>query len=104
MTKKKLRQLKEIEGDSYSFNKTIEPFPEPKEEKAKPPVSPGSTDNSSLFKVVEEELSIDDKIRLHLDIYRKAERMLVINFYTGGGPYKRGILDSIYRGYNPMNP
>ena len=101
---KKLKKLNETENDSYCFNKAIEPFPELQDKKAKPPESPGSLDNSALFNIVKEELSVDDEIRLHLDIYRKAERMVVINFYTGGGPYKRGVLDAIYRGYNPMNP
>lgn len=101
MSKKAITSISE---ETYTFNKSIRPFPEADLEKAKPPILSESEDNSDLFNEVKEELSVDDQIRLHMDIYRKAERMVVINFYTGGGPYKKGVLDAIYRGFNPLNP
>lgn len=90
---------------SYSFNKTKIPFPEPVEQRIKPPTSNDVTlvDSSELFKPLE-KLPVEEKARQLMDEYRKAERALVINFYTGGGPYKKGIMDSIYRGFNPLNP
>ena len=89
---------------SYSFNRTVIPFPEPKAERAKPPeaVNPNLIDSSHLF-TKKREASKEEKIQQYLDNYKKAERILVINFYTGGGPYRRGVMDAIYRGYNPMN-
>ena len=91
-------------GSEYTFNKSCVPFPEPKEQKEKPPVNDSnSTDNSNLF-AAKAELSIDEKIRQTMDTYRKAERVLVVNFYTGGGAYKRGVLDAIYRGNSPYGP
>ena len=102
---KKNKKSKKTSLPSYTFNRTTIPLPETISEKAKPPQSkdPSQGDNSHLFKV--EELSIEEQSRRYMDNYRKAERALVINFYTGGaGAYKKGILDSIYRGFNPMNP
>ena len=49
---KKLNKLKEMENDSYSFNKTAEPFPELQNEKEKPPLSPCSHDSTALFIIV----------------------------------------------------
>ena len=90
--------------NSYSFNKTTVPFPEPIVQKTKPPVSDfETTDNSHMFKP-KDELSLEEQAREYMDSYRKAERIIVINFYTGGGAYKKGVLDSIYRGLNPLNP
>ena len=89
---------------NYSFNKTLEPFPEVLIEKGKPPVSDlPFIDNSELFKP-KAELTLDEQAQAYMDAYRKAERFLINNFYTGGGPYKKGILDSIYKGVNPLNP
>lgn len=85
--------------NSYSLNKSSTPFPEKAQNKAKPPVSNHKyEDNSHLFTNAEEEMSWEEKARRSMDEYRKAERTIIINFYTGGSPYKRGIMDTIYRG------
>ena len=100
-----LEKSKKKQAISYSYNKTIIPFPEPVADKIKPPTSEGAEDNSNLFKKdKEEEISIEEKVRVAMDEYRKAERVVINNFYTGGGAYRKGVLDSIYRGFNPMNP
>ena len=90
--------------NSYSLNKSFTPLPESISDKIKPPVSLGTelTDNSHLFKV--EEVPYEEQARRYMDEYRKAERIVINNFYTGGGAYRKGVLDSIYRGFNPMNP
>lgn len=91
----------------YTFNRAMIPFPENQKEKVKPPAC-DQEDTSELFKKTEILLSKEEKreelIREHMDAYRKAERTLVINFYTGGSAYKKGMLDAMYRGFNPLNP
>ena len=90
--------------NSYSFNKTSIPFPEPVTEKTQPPISDFETiDNSHLFKP-KDESTLEEQARQYMNSYMKAERIVVVNFYTGGGAYKKGVLDAIYRGYNPLNP
>ena len=89
---------------NYSFNRSIVPYPEPAQEKITPPVIHGdSKDTKDLFKLAN-ELTVKDEAQKYMDSYRKAERIVVISFYTGGGPYKKGVMDSIYRGFNPLNP
>ena len=99
----KVATLMKTHSASYSFNRTIIPFPSPVTEKIKPPVSADGKvmDSSHLF--VSKGNTLEEQARQYMDDYKKAERMLVINFYTGGGgAYRKGILDAIYRGYNPM--
>lgn len=80
------------------------PFPEPVVEKIKPPISDVEvSDNSHLFKA-KKELSLEEQAREYMNNYKKVERAVIINFYTGGGAYKKGVLDAIYRGFNPLNP
>ena len=101
---KKQATLPKSHFSSYSFKRTVIPFPELKEgERIKPPtaVNPNVIDSSHLFKQ-KNEASKEEKIQQYMDNYKKAERILIINFYTGGGPYRRGVMDAIYRGYNPM--
>lgn len=88
---------------SYAYSKEIVPFPETNLEKVKPPVtSLELNDNSSLF--TEKELTQEEKAIEYMSTYKKFERVVVCNFYTGGGKYTNGILNSIYRGFNPLNP
>ena len=86
---------------NYAYSKTIVPFPEPVSERVKPP-STGLPDSSKLF--VKKELSQEEEAIQYMSTYKKFERVIVCNFYTGGGIYTRGVLDSIYRGFNPLNP
>ena len=85
----------------YSFNKTVIPFPQKAEVKAKPPEA-DLPDSSKLL--VPKELSPEEQAIEYMSTYKKFERAIVCNFYTGGGVYTRGMLDSIYRGSNPLNP
>ena len=104
---KKLAILEKTKNqlNSYSLNKSAVPFPELATGKMKPPVSERELEDSSeLFKIKEEEISWEEKARRKMDEYRKAERIIINNFYTGGGAYKKGIMDAIYRGFNPLNP
>ena len=89
--------------ESYAYGKAVIPFPEPVSEKVVPPSSgiPVS-DSGKLF--TKKELSQEEKSIEYMSTYKKFERVIVCNFYTGGGIYTRGILDSIYRGFNPLNP
>lgn len=89
---------------SYSFNRSTIPFPKQASEKISPPVIQGHSENTKdLFKP-RKELTVEDEAQKYMDSYRKAERAVVINFYTGGGPYRKGVMDAIYRGVNPLNP
>ncbi len=89
---------------SYSFNQSAIPFPEPAKEKARPPQTiENTTDTKDLFKPAK-ALTLEEEAQKYMDSYRKAERIVVINFYTGGSAYKKGVMDSIYRGFNPLNP
>ena len=88
---------------SYAFNRSSIPFPQQTNNKISPPVAQGtSSDTKDLFKL--KELTLEDEAQKYMDSYRKAERVVVINFYTGGGPYRKGVMDSIYKGFNPLNP
>jgi len=93
---------------SYAFSRAIVPFPEQDNEKIKPPIDFKAEDTSGLFKTKVGESSKEERreklIQEHMDAYRKAERTLIINYYTGGSAYKKGMLDAIYRGFNPLNP
>ena len=90
--------------NSYSYKKDMIPFSVLDGERIKPPESESElvVDSRHLFK--SKELTLEDEAKEYMDRYRKAERAIVVNFYTGGGPYRKGVLDSIYRGFNPMNP
>ena len=90
-------------SSSYAFNRSSIPFPEQTNNKISPPVAQGTTsDTKDLFKP--KELTLEEEAQKYMDAYRKAERVVVINFYTGGGPYRKGVMDSIYKGFNPLNP
>lgn len=103
MGKKKYSRLQKGQINSYSFNRAITPFPEEKNERVKPPSASENEENTNeLFD--KKELSLDEQAQEYMDNYRKAERIVVNNFYTGGGPHRRGVLDAIYRGFNPLNP
>ena len=96
--------LQSKEKNSYSYNKSIHPYPVLLKEKIKPPENINDlSDNSEMFVIRKEEVEVDEQIRQHLDIYRKVERFIIVNFYTGGSPFRRGLLDAIYRGHNPGN-
>ena len=88
---------------SYSFKRVTVPYPSASTEKIKPPTTELELqDSAELFKVKEE--SLEEKAQKYMDSYRKVERAIVCNFYTGGGVYTKGILDSLYKGFNPLNP
>ena len=89
---------------SYAYSRENVPFPELANEKVKPPVSESERDdNSELFK--KKEATQQEQAQKFMDDYRRVERAIVCNFYTGGGKsYTRGILDSLYKGFNPLNP
>ena len=91
----------EDHSGSYAYSRTIVPFPEASSERAKPP-SAGLSNSSKLL--VQKELTPEEQSIEYMSTYKKFERVIVCNFYTGGGIYTRGILDSIYRGFNPLNP
>lgn len=91
------------QGTSYAYNRSIDPFPDAAQAKAKPPTNGSLEDTKDLFPKQEEKTK-EKVIQEFMDTYRKAERAVVVNFYTGGNAYKKGIMDSIYRGLNPMNP
>ena len=102
---RKLTILKQAKNqlNPYLLSKSITPFPDSTENKSKPPTSKLTLeDNSHLFNQVEEEIPWQEKARREMDKYRKVERILINNFYTGGGAYTRGILDSMYRGLVPQ--
>ena len=97
---------KKIENQlySYSFNQASVPYPEQGQEKIKPETAVGDfIDSSSLFKKAE-ELPLEEQARQYMDTYKKAERAVINNFYIGGAAHRKGILDSIYKGFNPLNP
>ncbi len=99
----KSKRQKNNPQSSYAYSKEIVPFPEPVSEKAKPPTPELYLDDSSkLFAkktLTQEQQAID-----YMSTYKRFERLIVCNFYTGGGKYTNGILNSIYRGFNPLNP
>lgn len=97
--------LKDESFVSYSFNKTIVPFPEIQDKKVLPPKSNSKViDSSHLFKKKTEPLTKEKLRKKFIEDYLKAERVVVSNFYTGGSPYKSGVLDMIYKGFNPLKP
>ena len=89
------------QSSSYAYSRETVPFPELSAEKSKPP-SADLPDNSKAL--ARKELSPEEQAIEYMSTYKKFERVIVCNFYTGGGIYTRGILDSIYRGFNPLNP
>ena len=89
------------QSGSYAYSREIVPFPEAGVERAKPP-SADLPDSSKLL--IPKELTPEEQSIEYMSTYKKFERVIVCNFYTGGGIYTRGILDSIYRGFNPLNP
>ncbi len=91
------------QSSSYAYSREIIPFPEPVSERTKPPLANLEfSDSSKLF--IQRELSQEEQAIEYMSTYKKFERVVVCNFYTGGGLYTRGVLDSIYRGFNPLNP
>ena len=87
---------------SYSYNRTIVPFPESAPEKSKPPVSNFNfVDCSHVFTPVKEK-TLDEKKQEFINKFLQAERYLVVSFYTGGASHRKGALDAIYKGFNPM--
>ena len=97
----KSRNKNKNQSNSYAYSKEIVPFLEADSEKIKPP-SAGLPDSGKLL--VQKELTPEEKAIEYMSTYKKFERVIVCNFYTGGGLYTKGILDSIYRGFNPLNP
>lgn len=97
--KKKIKQF----DNQYAFNKTAEPYPELSEKKSKPPISKSAEDTTNLFPPKPKQTNVELAKEM-MNEYRKAERAVVVNFYTGGSAYKKGIMDAIYRGKNPLNP
>ncbi|OGI10226.1 MAG: hypothetical protein A3I68_08005 [Candidatus Melainabacteria bacterium RIFCSPLOWO2_02_FULL_35_15] len=99
----KSRKKNKDQAGSYAYSRETVPFPESDSKKVKPPsAEAGLSESSNLF--VQRELSQEEKAIEYMSTYKKFERVIVCNFYTGGGVYTRGILDSIYRGFNPLNP
>ena len=91
------------QSGSYAYSREIIPFPEPVSERVRPPATDlNLSDSTSLF--TKKELSPEEQSIEYMSTYKKFERVIVCNFYTRGGIYTRGILDSIYRGFNPLNP
>ena len=91
------------QSGSYAYSREIIPFPEPVLEKVKPPSMDFSL-SGSINLLAKKELSEEEKAIQYMSTYKKFERVIVCNFYTGGGKYTNGILNSIYRGFNPLNP
>ena len=88
--------------ESYAYGKAVIPFPEVDSEKVAPPAVDSSSDTSKLF--AKKELTPEEQAIEYMSTYKRFERVIVCNFYIGGGRYTRGILDSIYKGFNPLNP
>lgn len=89
------------ENRSYAFNRSIIPFSRANAEKVKPPHFEDAEDTTNMFPE-EKKPSKEKVIQEYMDNYRKAERALIVNFYTGGNAYKKGIMDAIYKGINPL--
>lgn len=88
---------------SYSFNRQILPMPV-SESKAKPPEPQKSYNNTETLFPQKKEKTKHEQIMEYLNEYKKAERMVIINFYTGGGAYKTGMMDALYAGLLSKNP
>ena len=102
MLTKSKNKIKNQSG-SYAYSRETVPFPELDGENVEPPSTDLElSDSSKLF--VQKELTNEEQAIEYMSTYKKFERVIVCNFYTGGGIYTRGILDSIYRGFNPLNP
>ena len=97
--KKKIKQFE----SQYTFNKTSEPYPELNENKSRPPTSQLAEDTKGLFLTKPKRSNVEIAKEM-MDDYRKAERTVIVNFYTGGSAYRKGIMDAIYGGRNPLNP
>ena len=93
--KKKIKQF----DSQYGFNRSSEPYPELSENKSKPPGSESAKDTKDLFQNKPKQTNVEIAKEM-MDEYRKAERTVVVNFYTGGSAYKKGIMDAIYGGRN----
>ena len=99
----KSKKKSKNQSNSYAYSKETVPFPELDSEKVKPPATDlNLPDSSKLF--VQKELTNEEQAIAYMSTYKKFERVIVCNFYTGGGKYTNGILNSIYRGFNPLNP
>lgn len=82
---------------SYSFNRSIVPFPGNSVEKVKPPTSNSNVIDSRHLFSEKKEQSFEEQAKEFMDGYRKAQRFLSVSFYTGGGAHRKGIMDSLYR-------
>ena len=99
----KSRKKNKNQSGSYAYSRETVPFPESDSEKVKPPATDlNLSDSSKLF--IQKELTNEEQAIQYMSTYKKFERAIVCNFYTGGGKYTNGILNSIYRGFNPLNP
>ena len=89
-----------IVGPSYSFSRVTAPLPEKASSKSKPP-SPSCEikDTTEIFAKEKKEKTREEKMVDFMSEYKKAERFVIVNFYTGGnGAYKFGMMDAIYAG------
>lgn len=98
MTKTLLEKNINQSSFSYSFNKTLTPIPKSPDSKLKPPGPESECENTTELFKPKTEASIEEKIVQFMSEYKKAERATIVNFYTGGGPYKIGMMDAIYSG------
>lgn len=96
--------LAKYQNDTYSFNKSLIPFSKiGSDERMKPPESKYNViDSRHLFERKSSLTPEQEELIKRRDTYLKAERMVIINFFTGGTVYKKGALDVIYKGFNPM--
>ena len=101
MTTKTATLLIEEQFASYSFNRSIIPFPIKSVEKVKPPAANSNVIDSRHLFPEKKEKTFEEQAKEFMDGYRKAQRLICVNFYTGGGVHRRGIMDSLYRGFSP---
>lgn len=96
--------LAKHQNDTYSFNRSLIPFSKmQQEERVKPPDSNFNViDSRHLFEKKSSLTPEQEELIRRRDTYLKAERMVIVNFFTGGTVYKKGAMDVIYKGFNPM--
>ncbi len=88
-----------VKDNDYSYKREITPFPEGAMEKKKPPAWDRNGVSTCVLPA-KKELSMEEQAQQYMDDYRKYERFIIVNFYTGGNKYSRGMIDAIYRGVN----
>lgn len=95
---KLVKQKKMI--SNYSFGKEIMPMPNEIECKTKPPVydTLKVVKNTKELFGPEPEKTPEENIVIAMSAYKKAERFVIVNFYTGGGAHKIGMMDALYSG------